>query len=313
MNTQMTNVIVVPGVTVNPQSGTGQQPSWLDPSLYPFQSNMMELSGHRLHYIDEGNGPTILFVHGTASWSFIYRDIIKDLRRDFRCIALDWPGFGLSDAAPGFKTRLSDNSRLLEHFIMELGLEDITVFGHDAAASIAMGVVGRRPEWFRAAIIANAFGFPLEDEFPSIVRFLKVVRSRLFRTLIVQFNFLQRYTVSGLRHGKLTPAEREGYLGPTRDKARRHHHHAILASILDSHEYLVDLEQRLLSVKDMPLLLAFGDTDEAYKAGFMQRWEEMFPNHCSFIVEGGTHFPQEDDPQGISKTIRSWWLEVVEA
>jgi haloalkane dehalogenase len=290
---------------------TGLRPAWLDPSLYPFQSRRIEVDGNRLHYIDEGRGPVILFVHGTASWSFLYRDIIRDLQVDFRCIALDWPGFGLSEAAPGFETSLAGNSRLLESFIERLELRDIIVYGHDAAGSIAMGVVARHPDWFRGAIMANAFGFPLEGEFPSIVRFLKVVRSPLFRLLIVHANFLQRYTVRGLRHGKLSAAEREGYLGPTQDKSRRRHHHAILATILNSHDYLVNLERRLQTVKEMPLLLTFGNTDDAYKAGFMQRWQAMFPNHRAFIVDGGTHFPQEDDPAGIVQAIRGWWREVV--
>lgn len=312
MNTQAADLVIAPGTDEKSYTKAKERPSWLHPTLYPFRSHTIEIAGNRVHYIDEGSGPVILFVHGTASWSFLYRDIIKDLRRDFRCIALDWPGFGLSETAPGFETSLAGNSYLLENFIEELGLRDITIYGHDASASIAMGVVGRRPEWFRAFIIANAFGFPLEGEFPSIVRFLKVVRSRFVRWLIVNFNFLQRYTVNGLRQGKLNPGEREGYLGPTQEKSRRQHHYAILASILDSHEYLVELEKNLQAVEDKPLLLTFGNTDEAYKAGFMQRWMQMFPNHQTFIIEGGTHFPQEDDPQGIVMAIRSWWQEVVE-
>jgi len=313
MSISMINGATTPNTAVNSQLRTVKRPSWLDPSLYPFQSRTIEIDDNQIHYIDEGSGPIMLFVHGTASWSFVYRDIIKDLRQDFRCIALDWPGFGLSEAASRFQNNLASNSHLLEQFIQELGLRDITVYGHDAAAAMAMGVVGRQPDWFRAAIIANAFGFPLEGEFPSIVRFLKVMRSPLFKFLIVHFNFLQRYTVRGLRQGKLTPTERVGYLEPTREKSRRYHHHAILATILDSHEYLVDLEQRLQAVREMPLLLTFGDTDDAYKAGFMQRWQQMFPNQRSFIIEGGTHFPQEDDPQGIVKAIRSWWQEAVAA
>lgn len=289
------------------------RPDWLEPYLYPFQSRFVTIAGNRLHYIDEGSGPVILFVHGTASWSFLYRNIIQELRSDFRCIALDWPGFGLSEVRPGFQTTLVGNSRLLEQFIEELGLRDITLYGHDAAASIGMGVIARRPTWFRAAIIANAFGFPLKGKFPDIVRFLKVVRSPLFKLMIVHFNFLQRYTVRGLRQGRLSPAERRAYLGPTQEKSRRRHHHAILATILDSDDYLVELERSLTAVREMPLLLTFGDTDEAYKSGFMVRWQQMFPNHRSFIIKGGTHFPQEDDAEGIVKAIRSWWQEMVEA
>ena len=119
-------------------------------------------------------------------------------------------------------------------------------------------------------------------------------------------------TVRGLGGGRLSPAEKRGYRGPTSEKSRRRHHHDILARILDAHDYLVEMEKRLLANNHLPLLLTFGNTDEAFKAGFMQRWQGMFPNHRSFIIEGGTHFPQEDNPQGIVNAIRSWWAEVVE-
>ena len=176
---------------------------------------------------------------------------------------------------------------------------------------MALGVVGRHPDWFKALIVTNAFGFPLEGEFPSIVRFLRVVRTGLFRFLIVNFNFLTRVTVRALGGGTLSSAEKNGYYGPTLDRSRRCHHHAILANILDAHEYLVDVEKRLLANNHLPLLLAFGDTDAAYKAGFMQRWQAMFPNHRAYLIEGGSHFPQEDDPQGIADAVRAWWREVV--
>ena len=296
--------------TASAEAGT--RPGWLDQSIYPFKSHFITLDRNRIHYIDEGVGPILLFVHGAVGWSFLYRDIIKDLRSDFRCIAVDWPGFGLSDAAPDFETTLPGNSRLLEAFITQLDLRDITIFGHDSGASMALGVVGRHPSWFRGMIIANAFGFPLQGEFPDITRFLGVVRTRFFRFMIVNVNFLTRYSIRGLRGGRLSPAEKNGYRGPTLDRSRRRHHHAILACILDAHDYLVDMEKRLLANNHLPLLLTFGNTDEAYKAGFMQRWQSMFPNHRTYIIDGGTHFPQEDDPQGIAAAVRLWWREVVE-
>ena len=84
-------------------SGAMQRPQWLDEQLYPFQSRFVEVEGNRIHYIDEGSGPTLFFVHPGVGWSFMYSDIIQDLRSRFRCVALDLPGFGLSAAAPGFE------------------------------------------------------------------------------------------------------------------------------------------------------------------------------------------------------------------
>ena len=66
-----------------------QRPAWLDENVYPFESRYIELGGNRVHYVDEGTGPVLLFLHGQPAWSFLYRNIIKDLRADFRCIALD--------------------------------------------------------------------------------------------------------------------------------------------------------------------------------------------------------------------------------
>jgi hypothetical protein len=100
----------------------------LDEQLYPFQSHFVEIDGNRIHYIDEGTGPTLLFLPPGIGWSFTYRDIIKELRSRFRCIALDLPGFGLSPAVPGYKHTLSGDSLLLERFIQALGLTDITFF-----------------------------------------------------------------------------------------------------------------------------------------------------------------------------------------
>ena len=196
------------------------RPDWLDESIYPFESHFITVEGNRIHYIDEGAGPVILFVHGAVSWSFLYRDIIKELRRDFRCIAVDWPGFGLSEAVPDFETTLPGNSRLLETLINELGLRDITLFGHDSGASMALGVVGRQPAWFRGLIVANAFGFPLEGEFPDITRFLRLVRTRFFRFMIVNFDFLTLYTVRGcVEAAYYKPKSRGIAVPPARNRA----------------------------------------------------------------------------------------------
>ena len=55
-----------------------------------------------IHYVDEGTCDALLLLHGNPSWSFLYRKIIAALRGDFRCVALDFPGYGLSDAAPDY-------------------------------------------------------------------------------------------------------------------------------------------------------------------------------------------------------------------
>ena len=124
-------------------SSTVARPQWLDKQLYPFQSRFVEIESNRIHYIDEGSGPILFFLHPSIGWSFIYADIIKELRTRFRCIALDLPGYGLSPAAPGYQHTLTNDSRLVERFIQALGLTEISLFAHDITGSISLGASKR--------------------------------------------------------------------------------------------------------------------------------------------------------------------------
>ncbi|MDQ4093086.1 MAG: alpha/beta fold hydrolase, partial [Actinomycetota bacterium] len=85
------------------KASPGIRPGWVDEELFPFESRFAELDGHLVHYVDEGSGPIMLMLHGNPTWSFVYRDVIRSLRSRFRCIALDYPGFGLSEAAAGYR------------------------------------------------------------------------------------------------------------------------------------------------------------------------------------------------------------------
>jgi haloalkane dehalogenase len=287
------------------------RPDWLDAETFPFESKWINIEGNRIHYIDEGKGPVFLFLHGQATWSFLYRNIIKRLRNRFRCIALDFPGFGLSTAPPDYRKTITDDSRLVELFIQALGLDDITLVVHDLGGSTGLGVVGRYPAWFRGLVIANSFAFSLED-YRSTTRFLKLFGSAFFGFINVNLDLLSHLTARMVNGGKLSKAERRAYLGPTsKSRSSRRYQQQWFKAAVHSGDYLADLEQRLLPLKEMPVLLTFGDQDAAYKAGFMQRFEEMFPNHRSMVIKGSDHFPQEHAPEEIAESIQNWWEEEV--
>ena len=78
------------------------RPPWVPHDLYPFESRYADVGGARVHYVDEGTGPPLLLLHGNPTWSFLYRDIIRGLRDRYRCLAVDYPGFGLSGPASDY-------------------------------------------------------------------------------------------------------------------------------------------------------------------------------------------------------------------
>jgi haloalkane dehalogenase len=293
---------------------TAPRPQWLDEQLYPFQSRFVQVDGNHLHYIDEGSGPTLFFLHPVIGWSFIYRDMIKELRSRFRCVALDLPGYGLSPATPEYVHTFTGDSRLVERFFQALGLCDVTLFGHDAADPIGLGVVARRPEWFRAVIVSNGSAWPMEN-YKYYYAFSRLMGSSLFRFLSVNFNFFLEVFLSSVTRKPaqhFSAKEMQAYRGPNLDRAVRGYPHDLIKSATKSHDYLVDLEQRLFTLREMPALLIFGDQDGLIKIGWLTRFEHLFPRHRSIVIKDCGHFPQEYDPVGIATAIRRWWDEEIE-
>ena len=134
------------------------RPGWVDQALFPFDSHFVEVDGAQVHYIDEGQGPVFLGLHGNPTWSFLYRHLVSGLTDRFRCIALDYPGFGLSTAPPGYGYTIAEHARVVEGVITQLGLEGITVMVQDWGGPIGLWVATRHPEPFRALSSATPSG-----------------------------------------------------------------------------------------------------------------------------------------------------------
>jgi haloalkane dehalogenase len=66
-------------------------------SEFPFTSKFIEINGSNIHYIEEGAGDPIVFIHGNPTSSYLWRNIIPYLTPHARCIALDLIGMGKSD------------------------------------------------------------------------------------------------------------------------------------------------------------------------------------------------------------------------
>src|SRR3712207_1461774 len=99
------------------------------PELFPFTSRWFDSSVARVHYVDEGVGRPILMCHGNPAWVFLYRDVIRRLRDRFRCVAVDSPGFGLSDRPPGYGYTPAEHAAVVGKLIRTLGLNDLIVLG----------------------------------------------------------------------------------------------------------------------------------------------------------------------------------------
>jgi len=285
------------------------RPHWLPRSAYPFQIRFADADGTLIHYIDEGSGPALLMV-SAGQWSMIFRDVILRLREQFRCLAFDFPGCGLSPEVPGSDHGVLANSRILDAFIDALDLQDITLAVHDVGGPIGFLAATRRPDRFRALVISNTFGWPLAG-YPAVRRVLRVVGSRPFGAVNDLTNVLARLTASRYGVGRvISKADRSAFLGPWRRSGSRRATRLTLAGALRIDPVMAEVEQSLrTALADLPVLTLFGRRNDPYD--WQARFGQMFPQATAAVIPDGNHFPFDDDPDAYAAAIRTWWARSV--
>lgn len=94
-------------------------------AAFPFGSRYVEVLGSKMHYVDEGSGDPIVFLHGQPTWSYLWRNVSPHVSHLGRCIASDLIGLGKSDK-PDLEYRFVDHVRYIEGFSEALDLRNIT-------------------------------------------------------------------------------------------------------------------------------------------------------------------------------------------
>lgn len=282
------------------------RPQWLDDQLYPFQDRFVEIEGNQIHYIDEGSGPTLLLLHGNPTWSFLYRHIITRVSPRFRCVAVDYPGFGLSSARPGYSFKPREHSTVLERFVLALDLSKIGLMVQDWGGPIGLGFAGRHPDRIRALLICNTWAWPAQGT-KHLEWFSKIVGGLIGRFLILNFNaFVNLILPSGVSR-RLSLGEMRAYRGPFPTRASRLPTAIFPREILHSRDYLAEVESNLGRLSQKPTLILWGDRDTAFRSAQREQFERFFPNHRTRILEGAKHFVQEEAPDQICEELFTFY------
>ena len=164
---------------------------------YDFASHFTEIDGLRMHYLDEGQGETVVMLHGNPNWSYYYRNLVRTLRDRYRCLVPDHIGCGLSDK-PGddrypysLERRVSDLKAWLDHCG---ATENLTLVVHDWGGMIGMAFATEHPERIKRLVVLNTGAFHLPKS-KGVPWQLKLARSPLGAVLVRGFNAFSRGAV----------------------------------------------------------------------------------------------------------------------
>lgn len=273
---------------------------------YPFESLDLELPDGRMRYVDQGSGPAVVLLHGTPTWSFLYRHLIGALSTDHRVIAPDHLGFGRSDkpaeAEYGPEAHARNLARLIEH----LDLREFTLGVHDFGGPIGMSYALEHPDRVSGLILFNTWMWSLKGT--RAERVSRLLGGRLGRLLYTRLNFSPRVLLKAAfgDRSALTPEIHARYLEPFPTPDDRIAPWVFARELAGASEWYARLWARRQQLASTPALVLWGMKDPAFTPDDLARWRTVLPDARVVEFEQAGHFVQEEAPDRVEREVRSF-------
>ncbi len=274
---------------------------------YPFESHFFSLDQRtKMHYIDQGEGPVVVLLHGNPTWSFFYRNLIKELSKNFRVISPDHIGCGLSSKNEDYEYTLKNHISNIEKLLQHLAIEKFSLVVHDWGGAIGMGVATNSPDKIEKIMAMNTAAFT-SDEIPFRIN---ILRNKLGEWMIRSFNAFA-YPATFMAVSKnLNATVKKGYLLPYNDFNSRIATAKFVRDIPmnKNHQSYADLkkiEDNLKNIK-APVMLLWGERDFCFNMNFFNKWLEHFPNAKTKTYPNANHYLLEDENPNVLLEIKQF-------
>ena len=269
--------------------------NWLNTNEYPFKHHYFKVNDTTMHYVDEGEGEVLLFVHGTPSWSFEFRNVIKFLSKKYRCIAIDHIGFGLSEKPAKYDYTVQNHTASLLKLVTHLQLNQFTMLVHDFGGIIGLAAAEQIPEKIKGLVILNTWCRSIQDE-PEYKKMKMILGSPLMPLLYRYLNFSAKYILPAAfgERSRLTPEIHQHFLRPFSKASERNGTIAFAKSLLRDQDYYASIGKKLSILKDKPVLIIWGMKDEFITEKHLLWMQEQFPGSKVVRYDDAGHFVLEE-------------------
>jgi len=260
---------------------------------YAFSPRYLDYDGLRLHYLDEGEGPPVLLLHGEPTWAYLYRKVIPELTPTCRAVAPDYLGFGRSDKPLRLEDYTYDlHVDTIRRLVAELDLRELTIVVQDWGGPIGLRLAVEQPERVARLVIMNTGvggGRPPSEEWLRFRAFVRRVGTELVPGRLIRISCVQPFAdeVEEAYNAPFpVPESKAGFLAfpelvPTEPE------HPNTEPLLRVRAALEHWEK--------PVLVLFSDSDSIFPPQVAERIADLIPGALEpEIVAGAGHFLQED-------------------
>jgi haloalkane dehalogenase len=280
---------------------------WIDRTEYPFASHYFATPAGRMHYVDEGSGETIVMLHGNPTWSFLYRNLLKQMRGEYRCIAPDYLGFGLSDKPEDWNYLPEEHAKNLTALIEHLDLKNITLVLQDWGGPIGLHYAVNHPDNVKRLIVMNTWAWPVDRD-PHYVLFSAFMGGPIGRWLVKHRNFFAGTFMRAAFGDKsrLTPQAHEQYKRALPSAAERKGCYIFPKQIIAATPWLGYLWSKIGALRDKPALFVWGMKDVAFRERELQRWQAALTRSHTVKLPTVGHFVQEEAPEALEQAVMAF-------
>ena len=270
-----------------PAAGTGR---WLREA--GLESRYCTADGLRLRYVRAGRGETVVLLHGIGSSAYSWSEVLPELARRFDVVALDMPGFGLSDQPAQL-----DFARLVRGVVGaldQLGIERAHLVGNSLGGAVAVAVAARHPERVARLVLIDSAGFNVEaDERPPLLKLIGAVPAPILEPLPVRRPML-RAALRRVFHdrARVTEERVEEYMAPLFRPGSLRALKSLLTSRAEEAADFAGLAARVRA----PTLILWGYEDRWIPVEDAELFRAAIPRSSAIILRRCGHVPQEERP-----------------
>jgi len=283
---------------------------------FPFVSKYVDVLGSKMHFIDEGQGDPIVFLHGNPTSSYLWRNIIPYLKPQGRVIAVDLIGMGKS-GKPDIDYQFEDHARYLEEFFEIMKLKNITLVIHDWGSVLGMHYASFHEDNVKGIAFMEAFvppnvPFPSYEAMGRIAPVFKKMRDpETGPEMIINQNAFIERILPGSVMRDLTEEEHDYYRAPfTESKSRKpiylFPNEVPIAGEPARTQQIIENYSNWMLETDMPFLHIYASPGSFNPPSVAQWLAENIKNIETSFIGGGLHYIQEDQPEAIGRAIADW-------
>ena len=264
---------------------------------------------------DEGSGAPVIMLHGNPTWSFYFRNLVRDLSPHCRTIVPDHLGCGLSDRPTDrqydfrLKSRIKDLDRLINHLEIK---DRITLILHDWGGAVGLGWAVGHPDRIGRLVILNTAGFfpPMEKGLPWRLWIIRNIRA-FAAPAVLRFNLFAGAALYMASARGLSREVKAGLIAPYNSP---HNRLATLRFVQDipltpqdpSYGVIENISRNLQLFKDRPVLICWGGKDFVFDQWYFSEWRRRFPEAEAHLFPNAGHYVLEDESVEISRLIQNF-------